>query len=158
MRRMNKIRLLAALSLAIIILLGAGDDSTRVEKLGHKVICMCGCNQVLLECNHYGCPYLTPESKELTAAVDRGEDDSTILKAFVEAYGPMVLAAPATKGFELTAWLLPYLALALGVFGVVVAARSWHKRSVPSPVTAAKTQSPADVERFREQARKETQV
>lgn len=157
MRPVYKFRALAALLLGAIVLLGAGDDSARLEALGHKVICMCGCNQILQECNHYRCPYLTPEHQELVAAIDRGDTDTAILKAFVEEYGPTVLAAPSTKGFELIAWLMPYLALALGVFGVVVAVRSWRGR-FPAEVIQGGLPNSQDLDRFRAQARRETEL
>ena len=38
-------------------LLGANGDSARFTDLGHRMMCVCGCNQILLECNHVGCTY-----------------------------------------------------------------------------------------------------
>lgn len=154
----NRVRLIAAVALGTLILLGAGDDSARVEKLGHKVICMCGCNQVLLECNHYGCPYLTPEQQELVAAVGKGDSDSGILQAFVEKYGPTVLAAPTTHGFDQLAWIMPYFVLALGVGGVVLVVRNWHKRAAAAQPAAGPSSNGSELDRFREQARKETEL
>lgn len=150
-------RLMAMVVLSVLVLLGAGDDSARVEKIGHKLICMCGCNQVLLECNHYGCPYLTPEHQELVAAVDRGDSDSGILKSFVEKYGSTVLAAPTGHGFDLIAWIMPFLALALGIGGVVLVVRGWHKhpRAVPAEGPSIDM---SKLDRFREQARRETDL
>jgi cytochrome c-type biogenesis protein CcmH/NrfF len=154
----SRVRLIAGIALGVLILLGAGDDSARVEKLGHKVICMCGCSQVLLECNHYGCPYLTPEHQELVAAVDRGDSDSGILRAFVDKYGPMVLAAPTKHGFELIAWVLPYFVLALGIGGVMVVVRIWHKRGPLPQTSAGPSFNSSELDRFREQTRKETNL
>jgi cytochrome c-type biogenesis protein CcmH len=154
----NRFRLIAAVALGTLTLLAAGDDSARLEKLGHKVICMCGCNQVLLECNHYACPYLTPEQQELAAAIGKGDSDSNILQAFVEKYGPTVLAAPTTHGFDQVAWIMPYLVLALGVGGVLLVVRNWHKRApLTQPVGGSAGQS-AELDQFREQARKETEL
>ena len=153
----DRLRLIVAVGLGLLVLLGAGDDSARVEKLGHKVICMCGCNQVLLECNHYGCPYLTPERQELTAAVDRGDTDGSILQGFVEKYGPTVLAAPTTHGFDRVAWIMPYLVLALGAGGLVVVVRSWHKRP-PVVHLAGRSLNSPELDQFRKQARKETEL
>ncbi len=153
----HRLRMLGVLCLALTIFPGAGDNSARVEKIGHKLICMCGCEQVLLECNHYGCPYLTPENAELTAAVDRGDSDNGILQSFVEKYGPTVLAAPTASGFNLIAWIMPYLVLAIGVGGVVLVVRAWHKHP-----KAAAAEGPSigasELNRFREQARKETDL
>jgi cytochrome c-type biogenesis protein CcmH/NrfF len=154
----NRVRLIAAVGLGSLILLGAGDDSARIEKLGHKVICMCGCNQVLLECNHYGCPYLTPEQQELVAAVDKGDSDHGILDAFVAKYGPTVLAAPTTHGFDQVAWIMPYFVLAVGVGGVLWVVRNWHKRAAATQAAAGASPKLPDLDRFREQARKETEL
>jgi hypothetical protein len=39
-----------------VIMLGAGGPSSRFSRIGHQMICVCSCGQVLLECNHVGCP------------------------------------------------------------------------------------------------------
>jgi len=156
--RDHRFRALATLLLGVVILIGAGDNSARVEKLGHKMICMCGCNQVLLECNHYGCPYLTPEHQELVAAVNRGDSDGSILQAFIDKYGTTVLAAPTGRGFDLVAWIMPYLVLIVGVGGIALIVRAWHKRFAGNTVPATSGMSPADISRLREQARKETDL
>ena len=150
-------RLLGVLLLAFTILPAASDNSARVEKIGHKLICMCGCNQVLLECNHYGCPYLTPEHRELVAAVDGGKSDQATLSAFVDEYGPTVLAAPPYSGFNRIVWLAPYCALALGLFGIVLVARNWKRRAVAQPQQPAPANNP-EIDRFKEQARKDTDL
>lgn len=150
-------RLLGVLLVAATILPAASDNSARVDKLGHKLICMCGCEQVLLECNHYGCPYLTPEHKELVAAVDGGKGNQDILTAFVEEYGPTVLAAPPYSGFNRVVWLAPFCALALGLFGIVLIARNWKHRGVVQPEPAAPA-NPPELDRFKEQARKDTEL
>ena len=41
--------------LLAVVMLGA-DPSSRFNKLGHEMMCACGCGQMLLECNHVGCP------------------------------------------------------------------------------------------------------
>ena len=148
-------RLLVVL-LGVMILVGAGD-STRVDKLGHRMMCACGCNQILLECNHVGCKYSDRMRGELVAAVDNGKSDSDVLQFFVEKYGTTVLAAPTKTGFDRVAWLMPYLALLVGVGVVIFAVRSWKTRLAVAPYPRT-TLSPAELERFRAQARKETEI
>jgi cytochrome c-type biogenesis protein CcmH len=151
----QRVRLIMVLVTGLLLFLGAGDNG-RVDRIGHQVICMCGCNQVLLECNHLGCPYLSRMKQELTAAVDRGDSDSAITQFFVQTYGTLVLAAPPNRGFNRVAWLMPYLALLAGITLVVFIVWMWRKRpilthtSVPAPVRGE------ELARFREQARKET--
>jgi len=71
----------AALSLALLLLLGAGDSGSRFNELGHRMMCVCGCSQILLECNHVGCKYSDRMRDELMAAVDRGDSDDLTLQA-----------------------------------------------------------------------------
>jgi cytochrome c-type biogenesis protein CcmH/NrfF len=151
-------RLLAALFMGVMVLLGAGDDSARLEKLGHQMMCMCGCNQILLECNHVGCTYSSRMREELAAAVDSGKDDNSVLQVFIAKYGSTVLAAPTKTGFDRIAWIMPYLALILGLGGVFVAVHHWHQRRPEAGrVNDASTGDP-ELERFRAQARRETEL
>jgi cytochrome c-type biogenesis protein CcmH/NrfF len=106
--RANRLRLLPALLLSVLVLLGAGDDSARVSSLGHQMMCACGCNQILLECNHVGCAYSTRMRNELIAAVDRGDSDNNVVQWFVQTYGTTVLVTPTKTGFNRVAWITPY--------------------------------------------------
>jgi cytochrome c-type biogenesis protein CcmH len=146
----------ALLALGVFAFSGAGDPSTRFNELGHQLMCICGCGQILLECNHVGCPDSDGMRNELMAAVSRGDSDSLVEQAFVQKYGPTVLAAPTTTGFDRTAWIVPFLALGLGVVGVVFVVRAWRKRPPPPPPGGAPLSSP-ELDQFREQARKETE-
>src|SRR5260370_33245438 len=38
----------ATLAVAVIVFMGAVDDSGRCKDLGHRMICTCGCGQILL--------------------------------------------------------------------------------------------------------------
>ena len=156
--RANRLRLLGVLLIAVLLLMGAGDSTSRVEKLGHQMMCVCSCSQILMECNHVGCTYSDTMRKELAAGVDAGKSDTEVLAMFVEKYGTTVLAAPTHSGFDRVAWLLPYFALILGIGGVAFIVRAWHKRRIPATVAAGSGLSTADLSRLREQARKETDL
>ena len=77
-------------------------------------MCICGCNQILLECNHVGCPDSDGMRNELMAAVTRGDSDSLVEQVFVQKYGPTVWPRRLTTGFDRTAWIVPFVALFLG--------------------------------------------
>ena len=142
----------------VLIFLGAGDESARFNDLGHRMMCMCGCNQILLECNHVGCTYSDRMRAELMAAVDRGDNDDLTLQSFVQKYGPTVLAAPTKTGFNRIAWIMPYLTLALGIVLVSFIVRAWRNRPLVVPDDMPKPVQGAELEHFRQQARRETQV
>jgi cytochrome c-type biogenesis protein CcmH len=149
---------LGFLLLALLGLFGAGDEPTRVHDLGHRLMCVCGCNQVLLECNHVGCTYSDRMRTELVAAVDKGDNDDLTLQWFVQKYGTTVLAAPTTKGFNRVAWVMPYLALVLGLASVVLIVRTWKSRPLLLPAGAIRPVGGAELDHFREQARKDTEI
>jgi cytochrome c-type biogenesis protein CcmH len=157
-RRTKRVGQLAVLFLTVVLFLGAGDDA-RFNNLGHRLMCVCGgCNQILLECNHVGCQYSDRMRGELMAGVERGDSDDLTLQAFVQKYGPTVMAAPTTTGFNRVAWVMPYLVLVLGITTVVFIVRAWRMRPLVMPAGAVRPVSGAELEQFREQARKETQV
>src|SRR6202165_4800190 len=118
----------ALLSLAVFALSAAGDPATRFNELGHQMMCICGCGQILLECNHVGCPDSDGMRNELMTAVSRGDSDSLVEQSFVQKYGPTVLAAPTTTGFDRTAWIVPFVALGLGLRIVFLVIRAWKNR------------------------------
>ncbi len=152
--------LLVLMLAAMFFLLGTGEPSdARFNRLGHQLMCMCGCNQILLECNHVGCSYSDRMRKELQAAIDRGDNDDLILQGFVQNYGSTVLAAPTTKGFNRLAWIIPPLIAVLALGGAVVVVRTWKRRAHPAAAVAGFTPgrlSP-EAEAFRRRAREETE-
>ncbi len=148
----------AVLSLAVIALTGAGDPATRFNELGHQMMCICSCNQILLECNHVGCPDSDRMRNELMAAVTRGDSDSLVEQSFVQEYGPIVLAAPSKTGFDRTAWIVPFVALALGLMLVVMVIRSWKNRPAPAIAGGLRPVGGAEFSHFRDQAGKDTDL
>jgi cytochrome c-type biogenesis protein CcmH len=153
----------ALLFLTLGVLLAATSDE-RFQSLGHKLMCPCGCNQVLLECNHVGCTYSTRMREELAASVDRGDSDDLSLQSFVQKYGPTVLIAPTTTGFNRVAWVVPYAMLGLGLFTAVLIVRGWKgggpggTASGPSVGSGGGSAGHEDLDKFRDQARRETEL
>src|SRR5215831_2139731 len=144
------------LCIAVFSFMGAGDQSARFSTLGHRMMCVCGCNQILLECNHVGCQYSDKMRTELVAALDRGDNDDLVLQGFVQQYGATVIAAPTTTGFNRVAWIMPFVALALGLTVVVLVVRAWKSRPAPALADGIRPIHGAELEHFREQAEKET--
>ena len=62
----------------------------------------------------------------------RQNSDDLILQGFVQEYGPTVIAAPTATGFNRVAWIMPFVALALGIAFVVYVVRSWKNRPEPA--------------------------
>ena len=136
-------------------LMGADVDA-RFNKLGHQMMCMCGCNQVLMECNHVGCTYSDRMRNELTASLERGDNDSLILQSFVQKYGNTVLSAPTSSGFNVIAWIMPFAVFALATAIAVWLVRMWKARPVAQMV-ASPNLGAEEIDALRRKAREETE-
>ena len=147
----------AVVILAIFLFMGAGDDA-RFNKLGHSMMCTCGCGQVLLECNHVGCQSSDKMRNELIASLDRGDNDDLILQGFVQNYGHTVIAAPTASGFNYVAWVMPFVALALGMAFVVVVVRSWKNKPAPALADGIVVSEGGELDDFKRRARQETDL
>jgi cytochrome c-type biogenesis protein CcmH len=148
----------ASLALAVVVLMGAGDDGARFKDLGHRMMCTCGCGQILLECNHVGCQSSDKMRDQLLAALDKGNNDDLILQGFVQEYGPTVIAAPTAKGFNRIAWIMPFVVLALGIAFAVHIVRSWKNRPEPALADGITIPRGSELDELRQKARKETDL
>jgi cytochrome c-type biogenesis protein CcmH/NrfF len=155
--RNSKVRIT---QLAVIVLLAipfmGTDNDAHFTKLGHQLMCMCGCNQILLECNHVGCAYSERMRNELTAGLERGDNDSLILQSFVQKYGNTVLSAPTSTGFNVVAWITPFLVFALATAMAVWLVKMWRARPVAQPVRKPNLGS-VELDALRKRAREETE-
>ncbi len=154
-RRALQVSVLCAL---VILFMGAGDPDARFRDLGHRMMCTCGCGQILLECNHVGCTTSEKMRNQLIAALDKGDNDDLILQGFVQDYGPTVIAAPTTTGFNRLAWIMPFVVLALGITLVTYIVRLWKNRPAPALADGITIPPAGELDTLRDQARKETEL
>ena len=133
-RRFRNLVLLFVLATAPLAL---AADRQRVKEVGQKFICVCGtCNQLLTQCNHFGCPSSGPMLAEIAAELDEGQNDQSIVAHFAEKYGFTVLSAPPASGFNLAAWTMPFIALLVGALMVVYFVRQFRTRWAATPAPA----------------------
>jgi cytochrome c-type biogenesis protein CcmH/NrfF len=155
--RLTKLRI-AQLALIAVLAIGfiGADTDAHFNKLGHQLMCMCGCGQVLLECNHVGCTYSDRMRGELVAALEKGDNDSMTMQTFVQKYGATVLAAPTQSGFNLIAWIMPFAVFVAATLLTIWLVRMWKSRAVAQPVARPNLDS-AELEALRQKARQETE-
>lgn len=149
-----------ALAAAICFSLGATSPTGRMNDLSHRMMCMCGCNQLLGECDHVGCPDRDKELSQLSTDIAAGMTDQEIFDSFVAKYGATVLAAPTTRGFDLVAWIAPFAVFGAALLGTILLIRRWGglggKTQVAAPA-GAESLDPAERERL-ERIRRETDI
>jgi cytochrome c-type biogenesis protein CcmH/NrfF len=114
------------------------EISRQYKEACDNLICQCGCNEQLSVCAMQNCSSATPMRAEIRERLLKGESVSAIVDSFVARMGPQVLAAPTTKGFDLTAWIAPFFMLCLGV--VVV---GWIVLKLVRPSAQAAEEAPA---------------
>ena len=153
---MKRAARLLILPLMAVLLMGADNQEARYQKLGGKIMCTCGCAEMLLQCDHVGCQNSDRMTHELRANVQRMSNDEEVLDWFRSTWGVAAVVEPRTHGFELLAWILPTAGLALGLLLVVLVIRNWKMR--PAPVAAADLNLAPDLEALRDRARRETEI
>ena len=124
-RRWMKVFQASVLAFAVYFSLGATDSNARYIDLNHRMMCTCGCAQLLGECNHVGCTQSGEELALLRTDIAAGMGDHEILAAFSSKYGATVLAAPGTHGFDLVAWIAPFAVFAAALLGTILLIRHW---------------------------------
>ena len=99
-----------------------------------SLTCQCGCGLTVHSCDHLNCPSAIPLKQEIGGQIAEKRTLPQILSFFEQKYGEKVLAAPTTRGFNLAAWVMPFVVLGLGGVLVAVVLRRW--RGEPNPAGA----------------------
>jgi cytochrome c-type biogenesis protein CcmH/NrfF len=142
------------LAVAVCFSTGATNATLRFDDLGHRLMCTCGCAELLGECNHVNCPESGQMRDELGAAIASGATDEQILSSFAAKYGATVLAAPTTHGFDLVAWIAPVAVFLAALMGTILLIRHW---SISRPELPASASDPA-INALRDKIRRETEA
>lgn len=157
----------AVVCLLAVVMLGAdgsSDPGARFGRIGHNMMCVCSCGQVLLECNHVGCPDSARMINELQAQLAGPSGtgaDSLILNWFVSKYGASVLAAPIRGGFDNVAWIVPIAIFLLGTVGTALLVRFWSQKQrwavAGAPPSDARFSNSPSANDLRDRIRRETE-
>ncbi len=114
----------------------AQDISKGYKEACEKLVCQCGCYEQLSVCAMQNCSSATPMRAEIRERLQKGESVDQIVESFVSRIGKQVLSAPTMKGFDITAWIMPFAILCLGAVVVcwiaVKMARPGAQEAVPA--------------------------
>jgi cytochrome c-type biogenesis protein CcmH len=135
----TKFRGIVLIAALISIVPAANSQETaRAKSLSGKLMCVCGCNQILGACNHVGCSYSHGMLKEVDERVARNESDDLTLQGFVQEYGPTVLAEPPATGFNRAAWVMPVVFPLVSLYLLWEVVRRWRQRSAIATASGPK--------------------
>lgn len=110
------------ISLVVVILVPFEALALVVDDVAGNLICQCGCTMVVTSCQ---CGTADQMRTLIQGKIDKGETKEMIIKYFVDQYGEKVLASPTKKGFNLTAWITPFVAILLGGAIIFFLVRRW---------------------------------
>jgi len=134
---------LVGAALAVSLVAGPAAAATTSE-IANQLICQCGCYAVLANCTHGECDVRDGMTSYISQKLADGQSESQIVEYFVSQYGEKVLSSPPKRGFNLTAWLLPFAAILAAGVGVFFAVRAWVKRGVNEHVPTRVVADPDD--------------
>ena len=104
----------------------------RVNDIARTVKCPQCSGESVLESN---APSAREIKVESATQVQQGRSDEEIRTYFASRYDDILLTPPAS-GISLVVWVLPVVALAVGVAALVIAFRRWGGESGPSATDA----------------------
>ncbi len=109
------------LSIGQVSITGAG---ALLQDLENALMCKCDdkCGKVLINCT---CSTSDKTRGKFTKMLESGLTVEQIIKMQVDEYGETILSAPTKFGFNLTAWVTPFIALIAGGFGVRKVLSAW---------------------------------
>jgi cytochrome c-type biogenesis protein CcmH/NrfF len=100
------------------------DPQTTVNAIEAEVMCpICGTLLELAES-----PQARREKVFVAKLVAAGKSKSEVKDALVAQYGPSVLALPKASGFDLSAYLVPILAIVIAVIVLALSVLRWRRR------------------------------
>lgn len=102
---------------------------TTVEAIEHEVMCpICGTLLELAES-----PQAKRERVFVAKLVATGKSKAEIKDALVAQYGPQVLALPKASGFDLSAYLVPILAIVVAIAALAFSVVHWRRSGGDGP-------------------------
>jgi len=138
--------LVATLALAVAptapaIAAGAQDPApqTTVNAIEAEVMCpICGTLLELAES-----PQARREKVFVARLVAAGKSKAEVKDALVAQYGPSVLALPKASGFDLSAYLVPILAIAIAVVALAFSVLRWRRSGREDEASASEAAAAA---------------
>ncbi len=80
---------------------------------------------------------------DIDRMIGEGKTRAQIIAFYRRQYGEKVLSAPTTEGFNILAWTMPFIALAVGGGLMVLAVGRWHSNQPSVPLDSKPGEPPA---------------
>ena len=112
----------AALSLAAFGTRSAPTAQDRVSSISRTVKCPVCSGESVAESN---APASQEIRRQIAEQVQQGQTDDEIRSFYAAKYGQAILLTPSASGVNVLVWILPIVALAVGIAALVIVFRRW---------------------------------
>jgi len=151
MRRLKASLLALILAVASLAQSASQLQTDAVKRVGGKLACLCGtCKNTVADCPMIECHFSKPAKERIAALAAAGKSDADIIDGFVKEYGNQIFAAPPAEGFNLLAWVMPWVAVGAGLAMVWLFIRRFRK-----PAAAASPGESEILSRYQERIEKD---
>jgi cytochrome c-type biogenesis protein CcmH len=114
-------------------------ELTPQRQVEGRLMCYCGCSDLTVRvCT---CGTADTIREEIAGRLSKGETPDQVVAAFVAQHGEQIRSAPTTTGFDLVAWVTPFLVLILAGSTLVAMVRRW---GAARPSAAPQADAPVD--------------
>lgn len=121
----RRITILLFPSLIMLFFVSPMAYGLSVRDVSKEFICNCGCGKLLSECDMECGRTLR---KIIAGKIGEGWAKDQIMQYMMATYGETLLAAPTKKGFNLTAWTTPFVAIFVAGFLIASVLIRWSKK------------------------------
>ncbi len=131
----------------------ASSQKSLAYRIGDKLACLCStCNNTVANCPMLECHFAKPARERIAKLVADGRSESEVIDQFKKDYGLQILASPPAQGFNLLGYIMPFIAIALGLMVIWLFIKRFRK------APAVESGPPADdptLARYQEQIEKD---
>ena len=104
--------------------------SITVDEIAQEFTCQCGCNMLVSACEGtMECSTAADIKAQIVTQLNQGQSKEEIIASFVMRHGEKILSSPTKRGFNLTAWVLPFIAVIFGMGALYVRLKIWSSRA-----------------------------
>ena len=116
------------------------DDAAIVQAIEHKIKCTCGCGLDVFTCRttDFTCATSPAMHRMVLARLDSSMTADQVVAAFERQYGESILMQPPRRGFNWAAYLMPFVALLMGLGVVSWLIKRWSARAAATEAETAR--------------------
>ena len=137
------VSMLAILVFPVCLLLAVsgalGSDKETLKRIESNMKCLCECPKLVADCGDE-CGHAPQIRAHIQQLLANGMTEEQVFAEYEKEYGQRIYGAPKPEGFNLVAWVLPFVVLTCGGVLIAVFLKN-RKEPEPGPKTRRRRRS-----------------